>query len=87
MKKRKEKATLSASFPDGQNVQPQGFKDLSTGDTVVIVVTGRVRRTEDNAEEWSPGKHLKLEIKNFAVKTEKDPTTMDKAIKKSSHRV
>ncbi|MBC2712048.1 MAG: hypothetical protein HGJ94_14010 [Desulfosarcina sp.] len=86
MSRRKEPAEMNVSFPKRQKVRPAGFDDLSVGDTVTCTVVGKVVRVEENAEEWSPGRHMKLEVKKFTVEAADDPMSMGDAVAASAYK-
>lgn len=80
MKKKPEPATISAMFPADGKVQPKGFKELTVGETVAVMVTGTVKGIEDNADEWIPGKRVRIDLTGFEVKMETKPMSIKDAI-------
>jgi len=82
----KEKPNMDLNFPKG-GVQPRGFKDVTIDDSVTVLVKGRVREVRENADEWNPGKHLRVRITSCQITGPKEKMSMDAAIKSARVKV
>ena len=85
MRRTKEKSTADFRFPK-EGVQPKGFKEGVVNEDVTITIKGTVKRSEDSAEEWSPGKHLRIETKSCIIESAK-PATLTKALNSAKRTV
>ncbi len=86
MGRKKQKCKADFNFPDSAKVKPKGFKGLGVDDDVTIVTKGKVIRIEDNAEDWDPGKHLKLEVKSCEIVGPEKKVSIDEAVKSAQQK-
>ena len=87
MKRKQQPARVNLSFPDGQKVQPDGFKQIGVGETVKLIVTAKIKSISANAEEWDPGKNISGEIKKIEIDAPAEATSMSQAIADTAAKI
>lgn len=86
-KKIKEPPVMSLNFPKDGKVQPSGFSGLGVDEDITIVIKGKVVRIEENADQWDPGKNLRVKISKCDIHGPEKKVTLDDAIVKSKTKL
>jgi hypothetical protein len=63
---------VSFDFGEGGMQPPEGFKDLSIGDEVTVVVTGKVKNLSQSKET----SNVRLQMEQIQLKTGHKPRSM-----------
>ncbi len=87
MTKTKEYAKCNLDLPSGSEVKISGFNSIGVNDKITMVVTGTVREISENADEWDPGKHMRIRIKKCKIEGPAKKTSIDDALKDSVGKV
>jgi len=81
MRRTKEKPKLDVYIPEDSTVSADGFKNLSVGDKVMVMVFGDVSSVSENRDEWDRGKRMSVIIQKCRIENPATKTTITDAIK------
>ena len=87
MKEPKEKPSIDLRFPKGSKVQPKGFDGLGVDQKVTVIIKGTVKRVEDSASEWDPGKSCRVHIDACQILGKEKKVSITDAIEASKRKV
>ena len=87
MTKSKEYANCDLNLPAETKVKIEGFNGVGVNDKVSVVVTGTIKEISDNAEEWNPGKRMRIRIKKCKIQGPEKKTSIADALKDSVGKV
>ena len=86
-KKIKETPVMRLNFPKDGKVQPSGFAGLGVDEDITIVIKGKVVTISENADQWDPGKNLRVKISKCDIHGPEKKVTLDDAIVKSKTKL
>ena len=81
-KEHEPKPNANLSFPGGGGYRPVGFGELSLGDEITVIATGKVTRLSDIKDEWMDELSLGLDITSCSF-DRKGKMSIDDALKQT----
>jgi hypothetical protein len=77
---------VNLHFPKG-GLDPKGFETATVGQKVTVTITAIVRRVEDSADHWDPGKRMGLEMTACSIQGPAQAPSLNKALTSAKRTV